>query len=160
MDLDSLILKYIGVKTPRQIAEMVGVDPKVVLARKDELLNEIDVLTLDQKRAKLIVELQEIARNAMEKAKNIPDEFYAGTLNAAVNAQREVLRQLEVQEKRDTDAVMQLNQLRIRELLRLMDAVLGSGVAVIATRFNLDQEELMEVFYELMEVESERLEIL
>ena len=158
-NLDTLISRYIGIKTPREIASMAGVDVADVLRRKTELIDEVDVLSLSEKRAKIMIELQDLARSARDKVDNIDDEFYAGTVNAIVNAQAKMLQQLEYLEKKDADSVDQLNWMRVRELLRLMDVVVASGVREIASEHGLDEAELSAVFSSKLVEEAERLEL-
>ena len=156
--LDRLIMKHIMTKTPKEIADMAGVAPHEVLHRKDELLNSIDALTLDQRRALLIFKLSEIAEDAMETSKHIESEFYAGTLNSSIAAFKEVLRQIEVTEKRDTDRVERLNMLRVRELVNLMDRTVVAGAVELAGRFGVEESEILEVFQGRLQIEAKRME--
>lgn len=156
--LDKYIMRYITIKTPKEIGEMVGVEPRVVLARKDELLSSMDVLTVDQQRVKLIAELNEVIQKAMERADRTDDEYYAGMLNSAVNAQKEILKQLEFQERRNSGQIEQLNRLRVRELVKLMSMVMGELVPYLAEKYGADPEEITGVFYEKLEIEAARME--
>lgn len=157
-NLDKMIRRWIGIKTPREISEMTGVEVKEILARSAELFDEVDVLTLKQQRAKIMAELAEVTHRALERAQSTDDEFFAGMMNAAVNAQREVLKQLELAERRDDEDVERLNALRVRELVGLIDRVVSMGVAQIAQVHGLDREELMRVFRGLLEVEAKRVD--
>lgn len=157
-NLDRLIYRYIGIETPKRIAERAGVDVKVVLNRTSELFNEIDVLTTSQQRVKLIAELQEIAHEARLAADSTSDEFKAGMINSAVNAIGSVLKQVEAVEKRDQDKVDQLNLLRVKELVALMNAVVNSGAREVAARYGLDEKEVLGIFRDLLVTEAERLE--
>ena len=156
--LDKYIMRYITIKTPKEIGEMVGVEPRVVLARKDELLSSMDVLTVDQQRVKLISELNEVIQKAMERADSTDDEYYAGMLNSAVNAQKEILKQLEFQERRNSGQIEQLNRLRVRELVKLLSMVMGELIPYLAEKYEADPEEITGVFYEKLEIEAARME--
>lgn len=144
--VDELIWKYIGLKSVREIASLTGIKPEEVLRRKNELLDGVDVLSIQQKRQRLLIELDGMARDARERASGASDEFYAGTINASTGAIKTMLSELARQEKQDSGKIEALNQLRIRELLRLVDATVARSVREIASTHDLEEAELMEVF--------------
>lgn len=144
--VDSIIWKHIGLKSVREIAELCGIKPEAVLRRKNELLDEIDVLSIAEKEARILVELDGMARDAREKAQTISSEFYAGTINASVSALKTMLSQLDRLKKQDQGKIEALNQLRVKELLRLVDETVARSVREIAATHDLDETELMEVF--------------
>lgn len=143
---DRLIMRHVGRKPVSEIAQMAGMKPEEVLRRKSDLINSIDVLTVQEKRAKIMYELDELAANARERAENAVDEFFSGMLNSSVAAMKTVLVELARSEKADQGAVEQLNAKRVSELLRLMDAVVAASVREIASTHELDEGELLEVF--------------
>lgn len=144
--VDNLIWRYIGQKTVREISELTGLKPEEVLRRKNELLDSVDALSIDEKRQRLLIELDGMARDARDRAKDASDEFYAGTVNAATGAIKTMLAELARMQKQDSGKIEALNQLRIRELLRLVDATVARSVREIAATHDLDETELMEVF--------------
>lgn len=144
--VDEIIWKHIGLKSVREIAELCGIKPEAVLRRKNELLDEIDVLSIAEKEARILVELDGMARDAREKAQTISSEFYAGTINASVSALKTMLSQLDRLKKQDQGKIEALNQLRVKELLRLVDETVARSVREIAATHDLDESELMEVF--------------
>lgn len=144
--IDECIWRNIGVKNVREIAELAGIKPEEVLRRKNELLDEVDVLTIQQKRQRLLIELDGMARDSRERAQNASDEFYAGTINASTGAIKTMLSELARIEKQDSGKIEALNQLRIRELLKLIDSTVARAVTEIATTHKLEEAELMEIF--------------
>lgn len=144
--IDRVIWRGIGVKSVRQIAEEAGIKPEEVLRRKGELLDEIDVLSVAEKRIRIMAELDGMARDARERAARVSDEFAAGLLNSSVAAMKTVLGELTRMEKADNGKVEALNQLRIKELLRLIDATVARSVAEISVSYDIPQEDLMAVF--------------
>lgn len=155
---DKIIMRHIGRKPISEIAKLIGWKPEEVMRRKSELINSIDVLTIQEKRAKILYELDEMAAKAREKAESTIDEYAAGLLNSAAAAMKTVLVELARMEKQDSGAVEKLNQLRVRELMRLVDAVVVSSVREIAATHKLDESELLEVFQEHMVEEARALE--
>src|SRR5690625_7746741 len=104
--VDALIWKHAGVRPVREIAEMAGVRPDEVLRRKNELLEEVDVLTIQQKRQKLLIELDGIARDARKRAEEIGRASCRERGESAVGAgglERETIRgQREEREEKET----------------------------------------------------------
>jgi len=154
--VDALIWKHAGVRPVREIAEMAGVRPDEVLRRKNELLEEVDVLTIQQKRQKLLIELDGIARDARKRAEGATDEMASGLWNSSISAIKTLLQELSRMEKADGSKVEALNQLRIRELLSLIDRTVVRSVSEIASEHDLEEGDLLEVFQgHLVEAASE-----
>lgn len=156
--IDALIMKHIGKKPVSEIARMAGIRPEKVMSRKNEMMNEIDVLTIEQKRQKLMIQLDEMVQKAMDKAESISSEFYAGTINAAVGGIKTILVELNRQSKDSSGQLEQLNALRLKEIMRLIDEVVKVSVQEIADEHSLDEDELMEVFQKNLVVAAERIE--
>ncbi len=145
--IDRIIWRGLGHKSVRQLAHETGLTPEQVYSRKQELFEAVDVLSLQEQQMKAMVSMQELAENAREMAENIMDERnVAGAYNAAVNAQEKILKQVRALAKDDDSKVEQLNLLRQRELLRLVDSVVRVSVEEISNTYGLDPEELLEVF--------------
>lgn len=145
--LDDMIWERLGVKSPKQIADELGVDTLFVAQRIREMLDGVDDLSLKEKRMKVMADLQRITNEVSTAAKNASDERnVAGLYNSAINAMKETLRQLTVMEKRDDEAVNRLNEMRVRELWRLVESAVTTTLAEIAQKHALDEDELTEVF--------------
>ena len=144
--VDELIWRGAGVKSVRKIAEETGLRPEEVLRRKNELLEEVDPLTIQQTRQRLIIDLQRIARKTQEDYESSPFEFKAGLVNSAVASMKLVLAEMTRAEKADNSRVESLNQKRVAELVNLMREVVDISVVEIATKHGLDEEDLYEVF--------------
>lgn len=142
----NLIWRHMGVRSAREIAEMTGVPPETVLRVKRELLEEVDILSIQEKRQRIIIELEQMARESRERAQGMNDEFYASGVQASVAAMRLVLGELKLMEKQDNAKVETLNQKRVQELLSLMAAVVESGAQEISEIHGIDEEELLGVF--------------
>lgn len=156
--IDKTIWRHIGRKPVAEIAKMAGMHPNEVLRRKNELLESVDVLTIQEKRTRLMVELEEIGADARDRFKNASDEFAAGLLNSSVAAMKTVLGELARAEKADQGALERLNELRLRELLRLMDRVVISSTKEIAAKYELSEDELQEVFQEKLVEEAREMD--
>lgn len=144
--VDELIWKHIGLKSVREISAMAGIKPEEVLRRKNELLDGIDVLSIQQKRQRLLIELDGMARETRERAARVSDEFFSGAINASTGAIKTMLQELSRMEKQDSGKIEALNQMRVRELLKLVDFTVARSVREIASTHDLDETELMEIF--------------
>lgn len=155
---DTVIKRWIGIKAPREIADMTGLEPFEVIRRAHQLLEEVDVLTLRQQQVQFMQNLNRIARETEDEAKIAPYEFKAGLYNNAISSYKEILRRLEALEARQDAAVDRLNAMRVRELLRLFDAVVGAGVVEIARKFDLDEGELEVIFRDKLGAQAAMLD--
>ena len=144
--IDKAIWKSIGIKSVRQIADETGLKPEEVLRRKNELLEEIDDLTIAQIRQRTTIDLQSIARKTQEDYDAAPFEFKSGLMNSAVAAMKVVLQEMNRLEKADNTKIEKLNQMRVRELVNLVREVVDVSVTEIAQKHGLDDQELFETF--------------
>ena len=146
-ELDKAIALYIEVKTPREIAVIVGTTPDRVIARAEEMKDEVDALSIEAQIYFLVRRLNKIAADAQDKAeKTAGAKDAAGLYSAAVQAISNSLKQLNLLKKENESAIAELNQKRIREILRLFDAVVWSGVKDISKKHGLNEDELLDVF--------------
>ncbi len=122
------------------------------------MLESVDDLTIQQHQQKLMVNLQEMADAAQDDYKNAPMEFKAGILNSAIAATKEVLKQLAAISRQTDDKVVALNNLRVRELLRLMDRVVETGAKKLADDHDLDFDDVMAVFLTRLEIEAAEMD--
>lgn len=144
--LEKAIWKSLGRKSARQIADDTGLSPERVLRAKREMLEAVDVLTIQEKRQKLLVDLQDIAQRTQDDYDAAPWEFKSGLMNSSVAAMKTVMVELARAEKSDSTKIEALNQHRVKELMSLMAAVVDEGVREISDNYGLDQDELFEVF--------------
>lgn len=147
--------ELVGTRTPKQIADELGLPPAEVVRRTREMLESVDVLTIEQQRQKLMIDVGRIARKAEEAFDNSLDERNkSGLLNSAVNAQKEVLRQLEKMEAQNAGAVDALNRMRVAELVRLVETAVVDTLAELVP----DREDAMDVFYGYLETAASNYE--
>lgn len=152
--IEQIIWKGMGVRSARQIAEETGLKPEQVLAIKRDLLSAVDELTIIEKRTKILITLEQLAQDAIERAEKADDEFAAGMLNAARGALKDSLAELGRLSKQDTERVQQLNTLRRKEIVRLYTSVVDAGVTEIAERYGIPEDELFAVFNRHLQSEA------
>jgi len=133
-------------KTVRQMAEETGLKPQDVLKKKTEILEGVDVLTIQEKRALFMMELSDMSREVRERAGRTVDEYYAGMINASTGNIKLMLSELSRMEKADSAKVDSLNQKRVAELVSLIREVIDVSVVEIAARHSLDEQDLFEIF--------------
>ena len=157
--IDRVIWSGVGVLSVRKIAEEAGIKPEEVLRRKGELLDEIDVLSVAEKRVRIMAELDGMARDARERAARVSDEFAAGLLNSSVAAMKTVLGELSRMEKDDNGKVEALNELRRQEILHLIDAAVRKTFKSLSNEHGIEEDGMMRLFQDSLfeaaqEVES------
>ena len=106
----------------------------------------MDVLSVEQKKQKFIVMLEEIAHDTKEDYDNAPYEFKSGLMNSSIAAMKTIMVELNRTSKEEQGRIEQLNALRVKELLRLVDKTVATTLAEIATTYELDEDELQSIF--------------
>lgn len=144
--VERLVWKSLGLKTVRQIAEETGLQPEQIFAIKRDLFESVDVLTVEQKKQKLIVMLEEIAHDTKEDYEKAPFEFKSGLMNSSISAMKTIMVELNRTSKEDQGRIDSLNALRVKELFSLLREVVDTSVIEVAEEHDLDEEELFEVF--------------
>lgn len=145
--IQKFVLRHIGKKNAREMAAELGVSPEEILRAKRALLEEIDPLTIQVQKMKLLTKLQELADEAHDRSKSVSDDRnFAGIVNASAGAIDKLLKELNRSAAQDSAAVDALNALRVRELLRLIDVTVDRTLRDIAEEHNLDYEDLQETF--------------
>lgn len=144
--LQKIVWRSLGVKSVRQISEETGLNPEQIFAVKREMLDSVDVLTVQEKRTKILVAMEQLAQDALDRADGASDEFAAGMLNAARGAMKDMLTEFNRASKQDQGAIEQLNQLRVREILRLVDSTVARTLSDISTQYGLDEADLLAIF--------------
>lgn len=146
VQVDKIIWKNAGLRPVRWIAERTGLSPDQVLRRKNILFDEVDELTIAQQRQRLVVTLHKIADDAREAAEKSPLEFKAGLINSAIAAIKTVLSQLDRLEKSNTKGVDKLNEMRVQELVSLVQEVVDTSVKEVADTYDIPEDDLFLIF--------------
>ncbi len=145
--VEKLIWRGMGRRSVRQMAQDTGLSIEQVAYIRTQLLESVDELTIDQKRTKLLVDLQEISDQAREDYKHADDtDSGSKLLQVSVGAIKTVLEQLNRMEKNNTDRITELNTLRVQELVSLMQSVVDAGVREVADAYGLEEEDLFDIF--------------
>lgn len=156
--VEKIIWRGLGTKSVRQMAEDTGLSPEQIFAIKRDLLSAVDVLSVSERKAKLLVMLEEMAHEALDRAANSSDEFSAGHFNAARGAMKDALTELNRQSKGEQEAITALNNLRINELVRLIELSVSKTFAVLSDRHGLSEDEMFEVFHSYLKPAAEEIE--
>lgn len=156
--LTRIVWKNLGLKSVRQISEETGLAPEQIFAIKREMLDSVDVLTVQEKRTKILVAMEQLAQDALDRADGASDEFAAGMLNAARGAMKDMLTEFNRASKADQSAIEQLNQLRVNELIRLIDITVAKTLSEIATTYSLEEDALHDIFQTHLRPAAQELE--
>lgn len=156
--LERIVWRGLGKKSVRQMAEETGLEPEQIFAIKRELLSAVDVLTVQEKRHKLLIELEELSDEARDRAKGTIDEYFSGMMNSSVAAMKTILVELNRIGKGEQEAIERLNAKRVSELLRLIDRTVALTLAEIAETHELEEAELQAVFQKHLVPAAEELD--
>lgn len=145
---EAMVWEHLGAKSVTQISEATGIPRDEVFVIKRRLFDEIDALTLQEHRAKIMSSLHALVSDALAKSKSYSDERnYAPMLSAATGAMKVLLAELTRIEKQSTGEVDALNRRRMDELVRLMQYVVDTSVDELADAPDrLDKTEMLAVF--------------
>lgn len=145
--LERILWRSIGVKSVRQVAQDTGLTVEQVSRIRTQLVDGLDDISIDQKRMKLLVDLQEIADKA-RKDYDSADDTDSGSklLTASIGAIKTVLQELARIEKASSTAVDSLNLLRVRELVSLVQEAVDASVPEISEKYGIDSDDLFMIF--------------
>ena len=161
--LQRLIWRGLGSKTVREIAEEAGVSVEDVMRVKRGMLDSIDSLTIQERQAKLIADLSEVAEIALDRARAIGGDAESlrnlgPVLTSAVQAQKTVLNEMRQISKETNGQVEKLNQRRIDGLILLVRTTVDNSVAELAQKYDISTTEMFEVFNRNMLAAAQELE--
>lgn len=156
--IERIIWKGLGVKSVRQMADETGLEPEQVYAIKRELLSAVDVLTVQEKRQKILIDMEKLAQDSLERAEGSSDEFFAGMMNTARGAMKDMLTALNQTAKGEQEAIERLNDLRVRELLGLIDRTVAYTLSEIASTYDLSEDALQDIFQKHLKPAAQELE--
>ena len=156
--IERIVWKGLGLKSVRQMAEETGLEPEQVYAIKRELLSAVDVLTVQEKRQKILIDMEKLAQDSLDRAEGSSDEFFAGMMNAARGAMKDMLTALNQTAKGEQEAIDRLNGLRVKELLSLIDRTVAYTLAEIATTYDVSEDELQDIFQKHLKPAAQELE--
>lgn len=141
-----LIWKRLGTRSARQISEETGLPVDQVIRIRNEMLDAVDDLTIKQSKQKLIADLQDIATKTQEDYDDAPYEFKAGLMNSSIAAMKTILVELNRTDKADEEKVTHLNDMRIRELVSLIQEVVDISVDELVEKYDLEKDEVYAIF--------------
>jgi len=157
--IESYIYKHIGKKSAREMATDLGVNPEEIIRIKNEILNSVDILTLQVQRAKLIRSMQEIADDAKQAAEDVSDERNkAGLYNSSLAAIKELNRSLKDMSKSDDEKISQLNDLRKREIVAMYISTVDVSVKEVAGQYDISEDALFDIFNKNLEAAAAEMD--
>lgn len=132
--IDSLLIRYAGIKSPNDIAAETGLEPEDVARRTQELLDRV-TLTFPQRRAKAIFQLDEINAEMASRYKNAANEDLARLGNTAAGAIGRVLAELRAIEKDAKEHEAEQQEAMGRILANLVDKAMNRAIGELKQRY-------------------------
>ena len=159
-EIDKYIRTYVGIKSPREIADLSGASVQDVIRRAEGMKDEVDALSIEAQISFAMRSLNEIASDAKTAAASAPSAKDAsGLYSAAVAAIAQSLKQLNALKKENDGAVVTLNNLRMQEILRLYDVVIEQGSRNLAKAHGLNEEEVKDYYLNSIVIAAKTLEM-
>lgn len=162
----SIVWKHLGSKNAREVAELAGVTPDVVMRIKKDLLDTTDSLTVQQHQTRILKLVDETATQAIEWAHDIansgnPDrERSLGPILTSANQFLKLATQmLKETEAKNAAQVEALNQLRIRELYDTVVLMMEFVTSDLVEDFGLDRETVGKLFEAALGKAAEKLDL-
>lgn len=144
---ERIIWRGLGRKSVRQLAQETGLSVEKVAFIRTQLLESVDELTIDQKRTKLLADLQGIADTARDDYATADDTDSASKLlQVSVGAIKTVLDNLNRMEKNNSERIDSLNALRVQELVDLIRETVDLSIAQISEEHGVDAQDLFDIF--------------
>jgi|SRR5690606_15498201 dGTP triphosphohydrolase len=149
--IDSLLIRYAGIKSPNDIAAETGLEPEDVARRTQELLDRV-TLTEEEVFAKLMFQMQEQIAKMAERVENASNEdaarlsnTLAGLAGRILKAQDDRKKALEKGENRERDAVFS------RSLVMLVEMATYGLLEYVAQEYpEIEPQPLKQKFGELL----------
>lgn len=153
-----IIWKGLGSKSTREMAAETGLSIEQVQRVKVSLIDEVDILSVVQMRAKVLADLQEFARVARDDYDNVDERNKAGLLNSAISALDKVMKEANRVNKGEQEQVNRLNQKRISAIVQLMQNTVELGVSKLAEEYQMDEQRVFDIFNLALREATEQLQ--
>lgn len=140
--IDSYLVQYAGVRSPRDIGEETGLSAEEVARRTQEMFDRV-TLTNAQRRAKLIFQLDEVTAEMASRYKSARDEDLARLGNTAAGAVGRILGELRAMEKDAKEDQDELELATGRTLATMVDRAMNRAIGELKKRHpEIEREEL------------------
>lgn len=157
-NIDRKLISFAGNKTYEEISELTGVPALEVAKRTQEVLSNIGVLEIDQRRAKLMIQLEGIVNEVDSRKESASNRDLGALLNSSRSAIQTVLKELREIEKSSKVDVQQITSYQGKVLGEIVDIAVGHLRAELKERYNTDDSEMDEILQEGMSLAAKELD--
>lgn len=149
--IDQTLIRFYGVKSPEEIAEITGISAISIAKRTEEALGRRDYLGEAARIQLLMAKLEGMADEIQQRLPDMSDRNVSAAVNAAAGAMGRVLGQLtkiQAANRVDLDAV---HSRYADEMVRIVEASYNRQLGKLAERYpDVPQEDLEAEFHELV----------
>lgn len=157
-NIDRKLISFAGNKTYEEISELTGVPALEVAKRTQEVLSNIGVLEIDQRRAKLMIQLEGIVNEVDSRKESASNRDLGALLNSSRSAIQTVLKELREIEKSSKTDVQQITSHQGRVLGEILNIAVGHLRAELKDRYGTDDAEIDSLMDEGVVLAIERLD--
>lgn len=156
--IEKWIWRNVGRQSVREMAAELGVSPEAVLKVKRDMVDSVDPITEQVLRAKLLRQMHDLADTAQERASDAEERNVAGLINASAGAIKNLFVEYNRAAKQNDSAVQALNEMRVREILRLIDTAVAKTLGDISEQYDLDNDVLQGIFQGYLRESAEEMD--
>ena len=132
--IDSILVKYAGIKSAEEIADETGLDPEDVVRRTQAIFDRVK-LTVENQLAKNIHQLSQIVNSQLDNIKGAKDEDVARLGNTAAASISRLSKEVEalrvLQERNTTDR----DEVYARSFATAIDRALQRSIGQLKSRY-------------------------
>lgn len=155
--VNRILVDGFGVRSAEELSELTGIPAGEVAKRQQEIYSSIDKLTIAEKRAKLILQLEDLVAELNDRVRSSSDRNAAALANAARGSVATVLKELERMERADRADIEAINVRRAHELRSLVEGTFFQLLGRLEERFpEADVVEVEAEFLELLSAQARR----
>lgn len=146
-------------KSVRELADATGLPVPVVLQARNDALEAVDALTVDQRRTRLLIRLQALAEKAEEEFESTTDaRSKAPLLSAATGAIKTVLQELRKMDGDSQTDIERLNAMRRREVVNVYRDTSEPFIAWLVDEYSVDADHAQAKYEELLSASARAMD--
>lgn len=154
--IDSLLIRYKGVRSANELSEMTGLTPEDVVRRQDEILSGV-LMSEDQMFAKMLFQMQEQIAEMGVRVPKAVDEDAARLSNTLAGLAGRVLKAVEDRRKLKDKDSKAAEVAQARQALAIVESSFNRYLGMLKERYpDINEKQIEGEFYDvLIEVAAE-----
>lgn len=149
--VDQKLINYAGVLPPVKIAELTGIPAEDVARRTLEILNSVDYFTIEQMRTRLIIMLNTMIAEALNRLQTASDKAAPAYMNATGGNIQRAVKELEAMESRAQANHSAMEQAYARRMVDIVNMTYNRQLGRLSERYpEIDASDLAGEFQQTL----------